>query len=217
MRVKTELEKVSEEAMRFMRGKYELDEVSNGMDELKFCYGNETILTIYINDGYYDFAVGQEVIRVASLDMLKKAKKMIIAAKEPNRRPFPKEQAVLSRCGMRCDLCVHYAGGTISKGFKKELQERIARVYGGESSGDWDSCPGCGILETGKPHPCMGGDSCWQLKCAAQKGVDKCADCMDFQNCRPQVGYRNGIEPRNILAEDVTWAILPYVEEQYGN
>lgn len=33
---KTELQKVSENTMCFMRGKYVLDEVGNGKDELKF-------------------------------------------------------------------------------------------------------------------------------------------------------------------------------------
>jgi hypothetical protein len=119
---------------------------------------------------------------------------------------------------MRCDLCVHYTGGTITKELKKELQERITRVYGGENSGDWDSCPGCGKQVAGFAHPCMGGDSCWQLRCLADKGLESCQECAEINNpCIPQVGYRCGIEARSISADDVTWAILPYVHEQYGN
>ena len=33
--------------MRFMRGKYVLDEVGNEKDELKFRKGGKTVLTIY--------------------------------------------------------------------------------------------------------------------------------------------------------------------------
>ena len=39
----TELERVSHEAMVFMRGKYRLDEVGDGRDELKFRQGKKTI------------------------------------------------------------------------------------------------------------------------------------------------------------------------------
>ena len=77
MSIKTELQKVSEETMRFMRGKYEFNEIGNGKDELKFCDGEETILTIYIRDGYYGFLVnaeGQTVINVADMDGLEAVK-----------------------------------------------------------------------------------------------------------------------------------------------
>jgi len=50
MSEKTELQKVSEETMRFMRGKYVLDEVDNCKDELKFRKGGKTVLTISIRE-----------------------------------------------------------------------------------------------------------------------------------------------------------------------
>ena len=40
-----------------MRGKYALDEVGNGKDELKFRRGGKTILTTYIRDDRFDFLV----------------------------------------------------------------------------------------------------------------------------------------------------------------
>jgi len=48
---------------------------------------------------------------VADMATLEAVKELIMIKKKPNRKPFPKEQAVLSKCGMRCDLCVHYTGG----------------------------------------------------------------------------------------------------------
>ena len=51
------LEKVSHETMVFMRGKYRLDEIGNGKDELKFKQGQRTILTIYIHDDRFTFLV----------------------------------------------------------------------------------------------------------------------------------------------------------------
>ena len=53
----TELKKVSEETMRFMRGTYALDEVGNGKDELKFRRGGKTILTVYKREDRFDFLV----------------------------------------------------------------------------------------------------------------------------------------------------------------
>ncbi|NLL04862.1 MAG: hypothetical protein GX270_03540 [Clostridiaceae bacterium] len=40
------LNRISEETMRFIRGKYRLDEVSDGKKELKFRQGKKTILTL---------------------------------------------------------------------------------------------------------------------------------------------------------------------------
>lgn len=57
---KTELQKVNEETMRFMRGKYALDEVPGKyyeFDCLKFRQGKKTILSINIHDDHYDFQV----------------------------------------------------------------------------------------------------------------------------------------------------------------
>ena len=49
------LDKISHETMVFMRGKYKLDEIGDGKDELKFRQGSKTILTIYIRDDKFIF------------------------------------------------------------------------------------------------------------------------------------------------------------------
>ena len=54
---RTTLRKVSAETMRFMRGRYALDEAGDGKDELKFRRGGKTVLTIYIREDRYDFLV----------------------------------------------------------------------------------------------------------------------------------------------------------------
>jgi formylmethanofuran dehydrogenase subunit E len=240
---KTELQKVSEATMRFMRGKYVADEVGNGEDELKFRRGGKTILTIYIRDDRYDFLVifgkherdkfeeqrndfpkmiqdiydGSSTyhdgkwmsIPVSDMETLESVKKMIIIKKKPNRKPFPKEQAVYSKCGMRCDRCLHYTGGTISEELRKEIKERIIRVYK-----DMDNygvnmmlCPGCCNKET---------KDCNRLNCAREKGFEACFDCSDYPcgNCGIVTGE---IVANSTLADDITWAILPFVDGQYGN
>jgi hypothetical protein len=206
-----QLKKVSEETMRFMRGKYTLDEVSNGKNEVAFYDGDQKILTIYIRDGYYDFAVGQEVVQVTNLDALEKIKEIIIAAKKPNRKPFPKEQAVYADCGHRCDLCVHYIGGTASEEFREKLHKHVCRIYGWNPDDEIPPCNGCsyGGID--------GNFDCDQKKCARDKNVLRCIDCVEYACDKATVGWKPAIEARSISADDVTWAILPYVDGQYGN
>lgn len=244
----TELEKVSKETMRFMRGKYVLDEVAGkyyDIDCLKFRQGKRTILSINIHEDHYDFQIifGKAerekfearldefpetiqdlynkshalpdglwmLIRVDDLETLEAVKQMILIKKNPNRKPFPKEQAIYGDCGHRCDLCVHFTGETISEGFRKELQERVRRVYGLRTDEEFPPCNGCfngGIT---------GNFDCDQIKCARNKGVLRCTDCVDYDCGKASVGWRPAIEARSISADDVTWAILPYVDGQYGN
>jgi len=244
----TDLEKVSGETMRFMRGKYVLDEVAGkyyDIDCLKFRQGKKTILSINIHEDRYDFQVifgkaerekfealrsafPQKIqdifdnsktyhdgkwmmIPVADLETLQAVKQMIIIKKKPNRKPFPKEQAIYSDCGHRCDLCVHFTGETISEEFRKELQERVRRVYGLRPEEEFPPCNGCsngGI--TGK-------FDCDQIKCAKDKGALRCMDCVDYDCGKATAGWKPAIEARSISADDVTWAILPYVDDQYGN
>jgi hypothetical protein len=204
MSEKTELQKVSDETMRFMRGMYALDEVGNGKDELAFLNGEKAVLTIYIRDGYYDFIVGQEVIRVFDRNNLEKAKEIVIVAMKPNRKPFPKDHIHLSNCGHRCDLCVHYKGETSFTGAEKEYRLAChAAVYGGYT---WEvNCDGCHF-------PDCTVDS---ADCRKGKGIEKCWACDNYSTCLKTAGWPPEIHTRKITADEVTWAILPYVKGQY--
>ena len=51
------LEKVSHETMVFMRGKYRLDEIGDGRDELKFKQGQKTVLTVYTHEDKFTFLI----------------------------------------------------------------------------------------------------------------------------------------------------------------
>jgi len=203
---------VGEETMRFLRGKYALDEVSNGKDEVALRDGEQIILTIHIHKQYYDFQIGGHTIQVSDMQSLEMAKQLILTQKEPNRQLFPKENAVYARCGHRCDLCVHYTSGSNSKEFRALLKKHVGRVYRWEPDAPVPPCHGC------NQGGLNGKSDCPQIKCAAQKGLKKCQDCPKYLGeCSPGVGYTCGIEPRSISVEDVTWAILPYVSGQYGN
>ncbi len=244
MEEKAELQKVSEETIRFMRGKYVLDEVPGKyyeIDCLKFRQGKKTFLSINIHEDYYDFQIifGKAerekfetirdefpqtileiydkahtyhdgkwmLIRVDSMEILEAVKKMIVIKIKPNRKPFPKENAVYGKCGHRCDLCIHFSGSTISEEFRGELEERLTRVY---NNTDWTMrCSGCGTIGC---HTQL----CDQLKCAKEKGCDTCVSCRQYPCSNATAGYSK-LEAKSILADDVTWAILPYVPYQYGN
>ena len=206
---KTALQKVSEETMRFMRGQYVLDEVAYGDNCLKFCQGKRVVLSIEIHKERYDFQIGQKVFSVSALETLENVKQLVNKKMKPNRKAFPKEQAIYSDCGHRCDLCVHYA--VLDEDFRKKLHGHICNVYGWSSEDEIPLCNGCsgGGLD--------GKFDCDQMKCAEDKGVSRCMDCAEYACDKATVGWKPAIEARNLSADDVTWAILPYVEGQYGN
>ncbi len=244
MEKRTELQKIKEEVMRFMRGKYVLDEVLGkyyDIDCLRFRQGKKTIVSIHLHKDYYDFqiifgkaerekfeAIKDEfprnivdlyhesnilndgmwlLIRVDNMETLEAVKKMILIKKKPNRKPFPKKNALYGNCGHRCDLCIHYSASTFSNEFRKELEERLTRVYDGS---DWSMrCSGCGTSEC---HTQL----CDQMKCAKEKNYDTCVSCNQYPCSNATVGYAE-LGVKSILADDVTWAILPYVSYQYGN
>lgn len=240
---KTELEKVSEETMRFMRGNYRLDEVPGkyyDIDCLKFRQGKKTILSINIHDDYYDFQIilgkaerekfearrdefPQEIqdlydkertlhdgkwllIRVDNMATLEAVKQLILIKKKPNRKPLSKTHMRLSNCGHRCDLCIHYTGETAFTDEEKEYRLKChVAVYGAE---DWPvNCGGCRFPDC----------TVESAKCRKDKGQDKCHDCENYSTCLNTAGLPPKIHTRKITADEVTWAILPYVKGQYGN
>jgi len=138
--------------------------------------------------------------------------------RKPNRKPFPKGQAVFSRCGMRCDLCVHYTGGTIGEELRAELKKRLIRVYAGGvgDGGYWGDdmmlCVG-GHDKQDCGNGCPGQS---QYDCAKGKGLEGCSQCRDFP-CGETGIVTSAIEAKSTSADDITLAILPYVDGQYGN
>jgi len=239
--------------MRFMRGKYVLDEVPGKyyqIDCLKFRQGKKTILSINIHEDHYDFQIifGKAecekfearrnefpqaiqklydsertlpdgkwmLIRVQDRATLEFVKQLILIKKNPNRKPFPKEQAVHADCGYRCDLCVHYTGGTISEEMRVDLKERLNRIYGTADywNDDTPLCDGCtteGCIVSLPDAPCE------KKQCMATKGVDKCRDCTEYPCYNESTHEFCKIHYISISAGDVTKVILPYTPGQYGN
>jgi len=233
------------ETVKFMRGKYRLDEVAEmykGIPCIRFRQGKKTIVAIDLYDDHYIFQIVlgkaerekfeaikhefpleiQELydrqrtlhdgkwlfIRVSDLKTLEAVKKLILIKKKPNRKPFSKDNALYGKCGHRCDLCVHYTG--ITEEFREMLITHLNAVYG---ASDWDMrCTGC---DTPNCHCCgEGNELCEPLKCLHMKQLNTCYDCVNYPCEQSTIGYRQ-LEYKNISADDVTWAILPYVPYQY--
>lgn len=245
MNKKVDLQKVSEEIVHFIRGKYALDEVASkyyDIDCLKLRQEKRTILSINFLENRYDcqvvfgkkerekFEVRREefsqrvkdiydnsktyhdgkwmMFPVTDLETLEDVKQMVLIKKNPNRKPFPKENAVYGKCGHRCDLCIHYTD--ITDEFREMLIPHLNAVYGVSS---WDMrCTGC---DTPDCHCCKkGNELCEPLKCISQKDNETCMDCNDYPCDKATVGYKE-LEHKTISPDDVTWAILPYVPNQY--
>lgn len=235
------LEKVSHDTMVFMRGKYRLDEIGDGKDELKFKQGGKTVLTVYTREDKFTFLIifgkkEREVfearrdefsksilnhydnaktyhdgkwifIDVKDSAQLEEVKQLIQIKKKPNRKPFPKETAVYSKCGQRCDLCVHYTGTTEEQ--RAVMEPLLNKMW---ENNDWSMrCNGC------YSDDCYCKDApCHAKGCAPEKGIAECRECSEFPCIKAtSADYRSMIHTEVHYADEITWGILPYVPWQY--
>lgn len=235
------LEQISHETMVFMRGKYRLDEIGDGKDELKFKQGQRTILTIYLHEDKFTFLVifgkkEREVFEaqnssfspyildcynnsktyhdgkwmsldVTTMEQLEEIKKLILIKKKPNRKPFPKENAVYSQCGQRCDLCVHYVH--TNEELRAAMMPPLTRMWG---DGDWSMrCEGC----YSENCYCKN-DPCHAKSCAESRNISECRECEAFPCIKAtSADLRSMLHTEVHYADEITWGILPYVPMQY--
>jgi len=205
MNEKAELQKVSEEIIRFFYGKYIVDQIGNDKDEVKFQCGHKIITKIIIHKDSYDFHINNAPpISVCCLEELETVKEIILQTNKPNRKPFPKENIVRCRNGDRCDLCYQYTHSIFPDEFHKNLVDRAGHLYDYEP--DYSrNCPGG-----------YKGTACEANDCVKGQGLEGCPDCMNYP-CGKTGQISCGIDARSISADDITWLILPFVDGQYGN
>ncbi len=144
-------------------------------------------------------------IDVTTTEQLEEVKKLILIKKKPNRKPFPKENAIYSKCGQRCDLCVHYVGTTDEQ--RAVMIPNLNKMW---DNTDWSMrCSGCYSEE------CSCTD-CNAKECYPQKGISECKDCKEFPCIKAtSADYRSMIHTEVHYADEITWGILPYVPWQY--
>ena len=140
-------------------------------------------------------------VPVADMDTLEAVKQLIVAKHEPNRKPFSKDIAVYSKCGMRCDLCVYYLNGVHGKDspMMVEIQKILTNYW--DEDFTW-SCPGCFAKDS---------DNCDKLDCAKEKDYAHCLECEEYP-CG-QCGSMNLTLQADVsrTAETLSWAIMPYI------
>lgn len=165
----------------------------------------------YIND-YYDnsrtYHDGKWMyIDVSTLEQLEDVKKLVLIKKKPNRKPFPKDNAVYSKCGQRCELCIHYTN--TSEELRAVMEPQLIKMWGVT---DWTMrCEGCY-----SDNCYCKDDPCNAKSCAPQKGLCECRECKEFPCVKAtSADYRSMIHTEVHYADEITWGILPYVPMQY--
>ncbi len=146
-------------------------------------------------------------IDVNTLAQLEEVKKLIFIKKKPNRKPFPKENALYSKCGQRCDLCVHYIH--TSDELRTTMEGSLSKMWG---QTDWSMrCEGCY-----SDNCYCKDDLCNAKECASKKEVAECRECEEFPCIKAtSADYRSMIHTEVHYADEITWGILPYVPMQY--
>ena len=146
-------------------------------------------------------------IDVRNTEQLEEIKQLVLIKKKPNRKPFPKEGAVYSQCGQRCDLCIHYTG--VTEELRAVMEPQLIKMW---DITDWSMrCEGCYSKE------CYAKDGlCNAKSCAPKKGLAECKECSEFPCVKAtSADYRSMIHTEVHYADEITWGILPYVPWQY--
>lgn len=237
----TNLEMISRETMIFMRGKYRLDEVGDGKDELKFKQGKKTILTVYTHEDRFTFLVifgktEREVFEAArgeysqwmndqyeNANTYHDGKWMFIDVTEPEQLEEVKKLILIKKKPNRKPFpkegklmggCGHRCDLCIHyKGMSEELRAQITpNLEAVWGPNDWSMrCGGCFSDDC---H-CKD-DPCDQKLCVSAKGLAACRQCSEYPCDHATVGDGvTNIHTRQLTADDITWGILPYVPNQY--
>lgn len=239
----TVLEQVSHEAMVFMRGKYRLDEVGNGKDELKFRQGKKTVLTIYIREDRFDFMLifgkkEREAFEARREEFSPWVGGIYDGAKtyhDGKWMMFPlttleqleelKKLIVIKKKPNRrpfpqegavygqCGQRCDLCVHYIRQN-EARRQEMIPPLTRMYGLTDWSMrCGGC------ESDTCYcQGDPCHAKACAAERGLAKCGECPEHPCIRATTSDRLSMIHTEVHdADEITWGILPYVPGQYGN
>lgn len=241
----SEQDVIRKDIVKFMRGQYRLNEEAGmhyDIPCIRFRQGQKSITTLLLYEDHYGFLIvlgkaereqfeneketfptaiqqlyeqtrtyhdGKWLqVSIDSLEMWEAVKRLILMKKKPNRKPFPASSAVCGKCGQRCDLCVHFTG--TAEEVREMMIPHLDAVYG---KGDWTMrCTGCATpgCQCYKEEYGL----CDPLQCLPEKGLDDCRKCECYPCEKSSVGYQQ-LEHRSLLADDITWGILPYVPDQY--
>ena len=151
---KKETTKPMRKIIVFMRGKYCLEEIGNSKDELTFltifgkkereCFEiQNSRFSKYVHDNHDNSKTYHDgkwmFVDGNTLEQLEEVKKLTRIRKKPGRKPFPKEKAIYSQSGQRCDFCVDYVH--TSEEQRTTMENPSSKIW---KKTDWRMrCEGC--------------------------------------------------------------------------
>lgn len=235
------LERISHEIMVFMRGKYRLDEIGDGKDELKFKQGAKTILTIYLHEDKYTFLLifgkkEREVFETRRDEFSKyildyyegsktyhDGKWMFIDVTTQEQLEEVKKLVLIKKKPNRkpfpkenvvYSMCGQRCDLCVHYVGTTEEQRTVMEPFLEKMWGitDWSMrCNGCY-----SPECYCKTDPCNAKACAPKKGLAECKECKEFPCIKAtSADYRSVIHTEVHYADEITWGILPYVPYQY--
>lgn len=237
------LEQISHETMMFMRGKYRLDEIGDGKDELKFKQGQKTILTIYIHADRYTFLLvfgrkERDIFEARKQDFSQfildhyegsktyhDGKWMFIDVETMEQLEEVKKLILIKKKPNRKPFskenalysqCGQRCDLCIHyTNMDAELRAAIEpHLVKMWGITQWDMrCAGCYSEECYCKN-----DPCNAKGCAAQRNIAECRQCAEYPCIKAtSADYRSMIHTEVHYADEITWGILPYVPLQYQN
>ena len=145
--------------------------------------------------------------RCNNIRTIGRSEKLILIKKKPNRKPFPKDNALYSKCGQRCDLCVHYIN--TDEELRAIMEPHLIKMWGNT---DWSTrCEGCY-----SDNCYCKDDPCNAKSCVVKRNLSECKECEEYPCIKAtSADYRSMIHTEVHYADEITWGILPYVPMQY--
>ncbi len=238
----TILEQISHETMVFMRGKYRLDEIGDGNNELKFKQGRKTILTVYIHEDRFAFLVifgkrEREIFEVQRdrfssfvCDHYDHAKTyhdgkwMLMDVTTMEQLEEIKKLILIKKKPNRKpfpkDHAIYAKCGQrcdLCIHYAGLSEERRATIEP-HLVKMWYGYTGLEMrCEECHSENCFCKDEpCHAKGCASAKGLAECKDCADFPCMKATTAdFRSMIHTEVHYADEITWGILPYVPYQY--
>lgn len=241
----TEFEKVRLEIVKFMRGKYKLDEVAGMYYDipcLKFRQGKKTVVSINLHEDHYDFQIILGKVEREKFEAIRHEFPIEIQELYDSERTLHDGKWLLIRVDNLHILESVKKLILIKKNPNRKPVSKENAVFG-KCGHRCDLCVHyTGINEEFRdtliPHlNAVYGDLDWSMRCTGcdtsgclcyGKGNELCPpltclrenqldNCFDCENypCAQATVGYRELEHKNISSDDVTWAILPYVPHQY--
>lgn len=235
------LEQISHAFMVFMRGKYRLDEIGDGKNELKFKQGKKTILTVYIHEDKFTFLIifgkkerdvfesQADAFSDGIWNLYKNTKTyhdgkwmyidVMIMEQLDEIKKLVQIKKKPNRKPFPKDHAVYAQCGQrcdlcVHYIETSDEQRSIMEPNLVKMWGrtDWSMrCGGC------NSDTCYCKDEpCNAKECAGAKGLQACKDCAEFPCMKAtSADWRSVIHTEVHSADEITWGILPYVPYQY--